>query len=67
MINILKNENLFKGLQTGDKIMFTCDGIMQSYPGQAFTYSCRLLEKGGYGDIPQRIYDSLEKTGRTAK
>lgn len=63
MHNRLKNEKLFDGLQTGDKILVLHDWILLSYPGQTGVYACFRLEEGEVSDIPERVLDSLQKLG----
>lgn len=59
----LKNDKLFEGLETGDKIMVLHDGIQESYPGRTGAYAIRKLEGGSIDDIPKRVLDSLSELG----
>ena len=63
MTDMSENKNLFKDVQTGDKIEITHGAILESYPGQTNAYSCKIIEKGGLEDIPQDIYDELNLLG----
>lgn len=63
MSNISKNENLFKGLDNGDKILVIHDGVDQSYPAQTGAYMVWKLANGDVKDLPQDILDTLKEMG----
>ena len=51
--------DLFKNLDTGDKILVLHDGIQESYPGKTGVYAIFKLEDGQSDDIPQTVINSL--------
>jgi len=54
---------LFDGLDTGDRIRITYDGIDDSYPGQAGAYTCEKLADGSPADLPEETLVRLEELG----
>lgn len=54
---------LFDGLDTGDQIRITYDGIHDSYPGQTGAYSCEKLAGGSTADLPEETLTRLEELG----
>lgn len=58
-----QNGALFQGLNSGDRIQITHDGIAESYPAQTGAYTCKLLERGTLEDIPEETLASLEELG----
>lgn len=58
-----RGRDLFDGLESGDRIQITHDGIAESYPGQTGAYTCKLLEDGGVEDIPEETLANLEGLG----
>lgn len=54
---------LFDGLNTGDHIRITCDGVRETDPGQTGAYTCRRLEEGALADIPADALTALEALG----
>ena len=63
MGNETGKENIFDDLQSGDKIEITYDAIMERYPGQTHSYSCKLLEKGHIDDISTDTLNTLQEYG----
>lgn len=63
MSNQSKNEEIFKGLTNGDKILIVHDGIQESYPGGTGVYFCKKLYDSEYKDLPEQIIVSLIKLG----
>ncbi|MBP3617735.1 MAG: hypothetical protein J6J38_06840 [Lachnospiraceae bacterium] len=54
---------LFKNLETGDKILFVHGGIKESYPAGTGVYAVFKLKKGSRGDIPQKLLNDLTAMG----
>ncbi len=54
---------LFKNLETGDKILFVHGGIKESYPGGTGVYAVFKLKEGSLEDIPQKILSDLTAMG----
>ena len=54
---------LFKNLETGDKILFVHGGIKESYPAGTGVYAVFKLKKGSREDIPQRLLSELTTMG----
>lgn len=54
---------LFDGLNTGDQIRITCDGIGETDPGQTGAYTCELLEEGSLDDVPEEALTTMEAAG----
>ncbi len=66
MGNSSNKEEIFEGLQTGDKIEITCNSeIRETYPAGADIYSCKLIERGTIEDIPKMTLKTLEDMGWT--
>lgn len=63
MSNQSKNEEIFKGLTSGDKILIVHDGIEESYPGGTGVYFCKKLYDGEYKDLPEQVIVSLIELG----
>lgn len=62
MGNSSKKDNIFEGLQTGDKIEIICNSeIRETYPAGTDIYSCKLIERGTIEDIPKETLKSLEE------
>lgn len=59
--------NLFAGLQTGDKVQVYYEFVMESYPAQAYTDYCRLIERGTPEDIPAETQQQLASIGWLAE
>lgn len=55
--------NLFADLQTGDKVQVYYEFVMESYPAQAYTDYCRLIERGAPEDIPAEVQQQLASIG----
>lgn len=66
MGNSSNKEDIFEGLQTGDKIEITCNSeIRETYPAGTDIYSCKLIERGTIEDIPKMTLKTLEDMGWT--
>jgi hypothetical protein len=57
------DRNIFKKLNTGDKILVIHGPTAESYPGQTKVYAVFRLQKGSFSDIPQAVFDSLIELG----
>ena len=55
--------DIFRNLETGDKIWVLHSAVAESYPGKMRVYAVIRLEKGSIDDIPQRVLDSLRDLG----
>ena len=62
MLNKTESD-IFKNLNTGDKILVFHGPVAESYPGQTGTYAVFKLQKGSIADIPQAVIDSLIELG----
>ncbi len=58
-----EGSGLFDGLDTGDRIRITYDGINDSYPGQTGAYSCEKMADGSPADLPEETLTRLEELG----
>lgn len=58
-----KDGGLFDGLNSGDRIQITHDGVNETYPGQTGAYTCKLLEEGTLENVPEETLESLEELG----
>ncbi len=58
-----KNQDLFDGLETGDKILVIHTGIEESYPARSGAYFVLRLERGTEDDIPAEVISSLTELG----
>lgn len=58
-----KERDLFKNLETGDKILIVHGGIKESYPGGTGVYAVFKLGDGSTEDIPQKILSDLTAMG----
>jgi len=63
MFNSSPWEDLFDGLQTGDKILVVHGPTLDSYPGQTDAYLCLKLQSGNIYDIPENVIDSMTELG----
>lgn len=63
MSNQSKNEEIFKGLTSGDKILIVHDGIQESFPAGTGVYYCKKLYDGEYKDLPEQVIVSLIELG----
>ena len=57
------NRDIFKNLETGDKILVIHGAIAESYPAQTGVYAIFKLDGGSISDIPQAVIDSLTELG----
>ncbi len=55
--------DLFKNLETGDKILFVHGGIKESYPAGTGVYAVFKLKSGSIEDIPQKLLNDLTAMG----
>ena len=58
-----KDQDLFEGLSSGDRILVIHGLIMDTYPGQTQAYYCLRLEAGSLEDISRDVLDSLRQMG----
>lgn len=60
-----ENENIFSGLQTGDKILIVNkhDDTVVLTPGGPVCYFCLRLGKGDLSDIPEEYLEQLRDFG----
>ena len=58
-----KDQDLFEGLSSGDRILVIHGLIMDTYPGQTSAYYCLRLEEGDLEDISRDVLDSLQEMG----
>ena len=66
MGNSSNKEDIFEGLQTGDKIEITCNSeIKETYPAGTDIYSCKLIERGTMEYIPKMTLKTLKDLGWT--
>ncbi|MBQ3524522.1 MAG: hypothetical protein IJA43_08735 [Clostridia bacterium] len=63
MSNQSENEEIFKGLTSGDKILIVHDGIQESFPAGTGVYYCKKLADGEYKDLPEQVIVSLIELG----
>ena len=63
MSNQSENEEIFKGLTSGDKILIVHDGIQESFPAGTGVYYCIKLYDGEYKDLPEQVIVSLIELG----
>ena len=61
--NRQKNDKLFEGLESGDKVWVLHYGIETSYPARTSAYAIRKLEDGSMEDIPEEVLESLRELG----
>ena len=57
------NRDIFKNLETGDKILVIHGATAESYPAQTGVYAIFKLGGGSISDIPQTVIDSLTELG----
>ena len=58
------DEDMFGGLETGDRILIFHDGTMMlSYPAQMNVFFCIRLEKGDEASVPEEVMESLKELG----
>ena len=65
--NRSRDPDLFAGLQSGDTIRVTHDGIQETYPARTGAYAVQKLASGSIEDIPVAVLDSLMDMGWTFK
>lgn len=58
-----ENENMFKNLTDGDRILILHDGIMESYPGRTLVYAYMKLGDGDITDISETVLRQLCELG----
>ena len=58
-----KSGDLFAGLQSGDIIRVTHDGIQETYPARTGAYAVFRQSHGTAADIPQEVIDQLAQLG----
>jgi hypothetical protein len=63
VMQAIGSENMFSGLQTGNKILVVHNGIATSYPGQTGAYLCLRLQKGDPSDVPENVLAELRELG----
>lgn len=63
MSNQSGNDDLFRGLQTGDKVEITYDGIEETYPARTGVYTCRQIEKSSADAISENTLSQLRQLG----
>ena len=63
MSNQSENEEIFKGLTSGDKILIVHDGIQERFPAGTGVYYCKKLYDGEYKDLPEQVIVSLIELG----
>ena len=59
--------DLFKNLETGDKILLIHGATAESYPARTGAYALFKLGRGSIHDIPQSVRDTLKELGWIAK
>lgn len=57
------DRDLFKNLDTGDKILIVHGGVKESYPGGTGVYAVFQLDDGSIEDIPEKILNDLTAMG----
>lgn len=67
MSNCLKKDQLFEGLESGDKVWVLHDGIEETYPARTGAYAVWKLEDGDMDDIPKGVLDTLRELGWVAQ
>lgn len=60
------DRDLFKNLETGDKILFVHGGVKESYPGGTGVYAVLKIEDGSIENIPEKILRDLTAMGWVA-
>ena len=58
-----KNDALFDGLTSGDRIRVLHDGVAESYPAQTGAYGVWKISDGSIEDIPVAVLESLMDLG----
>ena len=59
--------DIFRNLETGDKIWVLHSAVAESYPGRMRVYAVIRLGKGSIADIPQDVIDELRGLGWLAE
>lgn len=62
-ISLIADNDLFKGLTTGDEVLILHGGVAESYPGQTVAHALLKLREGTADDVPQTVVDELVKLG----
>ena len=57
------NRDIFKKLETGDKILVIHGATAESYPARTGAYAVIKLGNGSISDIPKTVIDSLTELG----
>ena len=57
------NRDIFKNLDTGDKILVIHGATAESYPARTGAYAVIKLGDGSISDIPKTVIDSLTEIG----
>ena len=57
------NRDIFKNLETGDKILVIHGATAESYPARTGAYAVIKLGDGSISDIPKTVIDSLTEIG----
>lgn len=60
-IEMHTRRDLFKNVETGDKILVAHFGVAESYPGQTGVKFAVRLEKGTIDDIPETVIETLKR------
>lgn len=55
--------DLFQGLEDGDRVLFLCSDIQESYPARSRAYWCFRLERGTAADLPADTLGQLKELG----
>lgn len=63
--NQSSDAGLFVGLETGDKVMMTHDGIDESYPAKTGVYKLVVSAKDCLDEVPQSTITELAELGWT--
>lgn len=58
-----ENEDMFKNLTDGDRILIFHDSIQESYPGRTLVYAYLKLSDGELPDIPENVIRDLCELG----
>lgn len=55
--------DIFKGLQSGDRIFVLHDGVAETYPGRTGAYAVIKLKSGDVSNIPSNVIENLMSMG----
>lgn len=62
-IELVGDDRMFEGIESGDEIEVFCSAVRETYPGSTDVEKLRALSEGDISDLPEEVMEQLNEMG----